>query len=125
METGKSEKPPADIIKRNFQPVNKIFDKNNLHFADSIKSFWIKVHLANTLSSDTSIALIFPQNVSKAVLYKTEGDSLILIGKAGFFHCCFEKKYFIRGIPDRHGIKSQFKNNLPYSGFTISWNLDA
>jgi sensor histidine kinase YesM len=85
METGKSEKPPADIIKRNFQPVNKIFDKNNLHFADSIKSFWIKVHLANTLSSDTSIALIFPQNVSKAVLYKTEGDSLILIGKAGFF----------------------------------------
>ena len=29
-ETDKTEVPPADITKRNFQTVNKIFDKDNI-----------------------------------------------------------------------------------------------
>ena len=84
METDKTEKPPADITKRKFQPVKEIFEKDEFHFADSIRSFWIKFQIANDRASDTTIALIFLQGVSKAVLYKTEGDSLILVGKTGF-----------------------------------------
>jgi hypothetical protein len=38
METEKTEIPPPDITKRKFQPVKEIFKKDELHFADSIKS---------------------------------------------------------------------------------------
>jgi len=84
-ESDKTEKPPADITKRKFQPAKEIFAKDELHFADSIKSFWIKFKLSNNQSSDTTIAVIFPGAVSKAVLYKSEEESLIQIGKTGFF----------------------------------------
>ena len=84
METDKTETPPADITKRKFQPVKEIFEKDELHFADSIKSFWIKFQIANNHSSDTTVSLIFFPNVSKGILYKAEGDDLMLIGKAGF-----------------------------------------
>src|SRR4051794_3597929 len=69
-ETDKSEVPPTDITKRNFQPAKKFFPNDELHFADSVKSVWIKFQVANTRSSDTSIALRFFSGVSKAVLYK-------------------------------------------------------
>ena len=85
IETDKTEKPPADITKRKFQPVKEIFKKDELHFANSIKSVWIKFQIANDQSSDTTIALRFQQGVAKAVLYKAEGDNLTLIGKTGFF----------------------------------------
>ena len=85
METAKTEIPPADIAKRKFQSVKEIFKTDEFHFTDSIKSFWIKFQIANDQSSDTTIALRFPQGVAKAVLYKAEGDNLILIGKTGFF----------------------------------------
>jgi len=84
METEKTEIPPADITKRKFQPVKEIFEKDEFHFADNIRSFWIKFQIANRQASDTTISLIFFPNVSKAILYKAEGDSLLLIGKAGF-----------------------------------------
>jgi hypothetical protein len=67
-ETDKTEKPPADITKRKFEPVKEIFEKDELHFTDSIKSFWIKFEIVNNQSSDATIALIFPQGVAKAVL---------------------------------------------------------
>ncbi len=39
MESDKTETPPADITKRNFRPVKEIFEKDELHFADSINLF--------------------------------------------------------------------------------------
>jgi hypothetical protein len=93
-ETDKTEVLPTDITKRNFQPVKEFFPNAELHFADSIKSVWIKFQIANNQSFDTSIALRFP-GVSKAVLYKAEGDRLIQIGKTGFFYCRIEKKRFV------------------------------
>src|SRR6185369_1374695 len=45
METDKTEIPPADITKRKFQPVKKIFEKDECHFPDSVKSFWIKIQV--------------------------------------------------------------------------------
>ena len=85
IEADKTEKPPADITKRTFQPAKEIFKKDELHFTDSIKSVWIKFQIANDRSSDTTIALRFQQGVAKAVLFEAEGDNLILIGKTGFF----------------------------------------
>ncbi len=96
METYKTETPPADITKRNFRPAKEMYVKDSLHrYPDTVKSFWIKFQIANNQSSDTTIALIFPQEVSKAVLYKAEEDSLVLVGKAGF-------------------IIARLKLNLPY-----------
>ena len=45
METDKTEMPPADITKRKFQPVKEIFEKDEFHFADSVKSVWIKFQI--------------------------------------------------------------------------------
>src|SRR6266487_1631983 len=84
-ETGKTEVPPADLVKKKFQPVNKIFQKDSLHFDDSVQSAWFKFTVLNNYASDTSIALVFLQAIPKAVLYKSEGERLILIGKTGFF----------------------------------------
>jgi class 3 adenylate cyclase len=92
METEKTEIPPADITKRKFQPVKEIFDKDELRFAKNIKSFWIKFQLKNNQPSDTTIALIFPHGVSKGILYKAEGDDLIVIGKTGFFIAVLKRK---------------------------------
>src|SRR5436190_23389182 len=50
METGKSETPPPDITGRKFQPARVIFAKDELHFSDSIKSFWIKFQLVSDQS---------------------------------------------------------------------------
>ena len=75
METDKTEKPPADIIKRNFQPVKEIFAKDELPFADSVQSVWFKFTIRNNDTSDISLALVFPGSTNKAVLYKKEGDS--------------------------------------------------
>jgi len=84
-ETDKTEMPPADLVKRDFWPVTEIFKKDSLYFSDSVKSFWIKIQIANNQLSDTTIALVFTQGVSKAILYGTEGNKLIPIGKTGFF----------------------------------------
>jgi hypothetical protein len=48
-ETDKTEKPPADLVKRNFQPVKEIFQKDSLHFNDSVHSVWIKIQITNNL----------------------------------------------------------------------------
>ena len=85
METDKTEKPPADITKRKFQPVKELFEKDSLYFTNNVKSLWIKVQIANTGASDITIALIFPQGVAKAVLYKAGDAGLVLVGKTGFF----------------------------------------
>jgi len=70
METDKTEKPPPDITKRNFRSVKEIFEKDEFHLPDSVKSLWIKFQIANNQSNDTTIALVFTGAVSKAVLYK-------------------------------------------------------
>ena len=84
METGKTEKPPADIIKRNFQPVKEIFQKDSLYFGDSVQSAWFKFNIRNSDTSDASVALVFPGSVSKGVLYQQEGQKIILVGKTGW-----------------------------------------
>ncbi|MEP6597118.1 MAG: 7TM diverse intracellular signaling domain-containing protein, partial [Ginsengibacter sp.] len=84
MESAKTEIPPVDITKRKFQPAKQVFKKDDFRIADSVKSVWIKFEVLNNQSSDTSVTLIFP-GVSKAVLYKVEGDRLIQLGKTGFF----------------------------------------
>jgi two-component system, LytTR family, sensor kinase len=83
-ETDKTEKPPAGLAKKNFQPVKEIFQKDSLYFTDSIQTVWFKLNILNNLASDTSVALIFPGGVNKAVLYKTDGERLIFLGKTGF-----------------------------------------
>src|SRR5215217_4070243 len=42
IETSKRETPPSVVIKRAFRPAKEIFKKDEFHFADSVKSFWIK-----------------------------------------------------------------------------------
>ncbi len=85
-ETDKTEKPPADIVKRHFQPIKEIFKKDSLYFVDSVESVWFRFSIRNNYPSDTSVALIFrsPGSVNKAVLYKKEGEKIILIGKTGW-----------------------------------------
>jgi hypothetical protein len=57
-ETDKTGVPLADIIKRNFQPVKEIFEKDSLHFDDSVQSAWFKFTVRNNYASDTTIALV-------------------------------------------------------------------
>jgi hypothetical protein len=83
-ETDKSEVPPADLATRTFQPVKKIFPNDSLHFDDSVQSAWFKFTVRNNYASDTSIALVFLQGMHKAILYKIEGERLILVGKTGW-----------------------------------------
>jgi len=85
-ETDKTETPPADLVKRHFQPIKEIFQKDSLYFADSIETVWFKFSIQNNYPSDTTVALIFsgPGSVNKAVLYKKEGEKIILIGKTGW-----------------------------------------
>ncbi len=83
-ETKRTEVPPADLVKKNFQPIKEIFQKDSLFYTDSIQTVWFKFNIRNNLATDTSVALIFPEAVSKAVLYKSEGERLIMIGKTGY-----------------------------------------
>jgi len=83
-ERSKSAVSPDSLINRKFQPLNRIFLKDSLYFVDSIQSLWLKFTIRNNSSSDTSIALLFPAAVSKAVLYKREGNKSILVGKTGY-----------------------------------------
>ncbi len=83
-ETEKTEILPAALCKKKFQHLNMIFEKDSLHFQDSVQTVWFKFNIHNYLTSDTSVSLLFPRAVNKAVLYKKEGESLILIGKTGF-----------------------------------------
>ncbi len=79
-ETDKTETPPADLVKRHFQPIKEIFQKDSLYFADSIETVWFKFSIQNNYPSDTTVALIFsgPGSVNKAILYKKEGEKIIL-----------------------------------------------
>jgi len=122
-ETDKTEVPPADITKRNFQPVKEFFPNAELHFADSIKSVWIKFQIANNQSFDTSIALRFP-GVSKAVLYKVEGDSLIQIGKTGFFIAVLKRNVSYEDaridlVLKAHSVTNYF---IQVINLGLSWN---
>jgi len=83
-ETDKTEVSPADLFNKNFQLVTKIFPKDSLHFEDSVQSVWFKFTVGNDYASDTSIALIFPGSVSKAILYKREGEKIVFVGKTGW-----------------------------------------
>ncbi len=83
-ESDKTEVPPFDLVKRNFEPLKKMFTNDSLYFADSIQTVWFKLSIRNNLATDTSVALVFPQAVNKAVLYKSDGERLIGIGKTGF-----------------------------------------
>jgi hypothetical protein len=85
VETDKTETPPVDFFKKNFQPVNQIFQKDSLRFDDSVQSVWFKFTVQNNSELDTSVALIFLKGIHKALLYKSEGEKLIFIGKTGFF----------------------------------------
>jgi hypothetical protein len=84
-ETDKTEIPPVDLATRTFQPVKKTFPNDSLHFDDSVQSAWFKFTVRNNYASDTTIALVFLPAIPKAILYKSEGERLILIGKTGFF----------------------------------------
>jgi len=91
-ETDKTEVPPADLVKRDFWPVTEIFKKDSLYFSDSVKSFWIKIEVANNQSSDTTIALVFKQPG----------------WQNRFFHYSHCKINSLSRCPDRPGIKSSF-----------------
>lgn len=84
-ETDKTEVPPADLVNRKFQPLKKVFQKDSLYFVNSIETVWFKFSIRNNYASDTSVSLTFlPIGVNKAVLYKSDGERLILLGKTGW-----------------------------------------
>ncbi len=83
-ETNRTRMPFGDLVKQNFQSLDKIFKSDSLYFADSIQSGWIKFSIQNNLPADTTVALVFPHAVSKAILYKNDNGSLTVIGKTGF-----------------------------------------
>ncbi len=85
-ETNRTEIPPTDLVERKFHPVKNVFKKDSLYFADSIESVWFKFSIRNNYPADTTVALIFPGpgSVNKAVLYKKEGEKIILVGKTGW-----------------------------------------
>ena len=83
-ESDKTEVPPADLVKRNFQPVRKIFQADSLYFDDSVQTVWFKFTALNNHSSDISLSLVFPIGVNKAILYRGEGQGLTYIGKTGW-----------------------------------------
>ena len=111
IETDKTEIPPADITKRNFQRVKEFFQKDEMHFGDSVKSVWIKFQLTNDQSSDTTMALIFAGGVSKAVLYKDESSRLILVGKTGFFLAKLARNVFDQDNRIDIPLKAHSKTN--------------
>jgi sensor histidine kinase YesM len=84
-EYGKTETPPSDLIKKSFKPVKQIFQKDSLYFENSLQAAWFKFTIRNNDTLAASVALEFPQAVSKAVLYKVEGETLVPVGKTGFF----------------------------------------
>ena len=84
LETKHSRIPTENIKTGKFLPVRKIFSEDNLLFSDSVETAWFKFSIRNTLPTDTSIALVFPGSVSKAVLFKGSGDELIYVGKTGW-----------------------------------------
>ena len=84
LETTKSTTATADLKKVKFLPISKIFSEDNLLFNDTVRSAWFKFSIKNTLPIDTSVALVFPGSVSKAVLYKDLGDEFVLVGKTGW-----------------------------------------
>lgn len=121
METGKSKEPPADIAKRNFQPVKTVFKKDEFWLPDSVKSFWIKFQLINSQSNDTTIALVFNgAGVSKAILYKAEEDRLIQIGKTGFFYAVLARNVSYRD--DRIDLLLKAHSNTKYFVQVILYN---
>jgi hypothetical protein len=73
VETDKSDAPPVDLINRNYQPAKEMFSNDSLQFDDSVQSAWFEFTVRNDYPSDTSVALVFLQNIHKAVLYKREG----------------------------------------------------
>jgi hypothetical protein len=110
-ETDKTEVPPVDLVKRDFRPVTEIFKKDSLYFSDNVKSFWIKIQVANNQSTDTTIALVFTQGVSKAILYETEGNKLIPVRQNRFFHYSNCKINSLSSCPDRLVLKAHSKAN--------------
>lgn len=126
-ETDKTEVPPADLIKKNFQPVNKIFHEDSLRFDDSVQSVWFKFTVRNNLSTDTSVALDFLGGVCKAVLYKKEGEKIIPVGKTGWAIAVI-----VRTIPYEDGridmvLKAHSQTHyfiqIPRIGFNIAYIL--
>ena len=85
LETQQSTIPTAHLNKTKFLPVRTLFsEEENLIFNDTVQSAWFKFTIRNTLPTDTSVALVFPGSVSKAVLYMASGDELIYVGKTGW-----------------------------------------
>jgi hypothetical protein len=120
-ETEKTEVPPTDLVKKNFQPLKRLFSKDSLYFEKSIETVWFKFNIRNNLPSDTSVALIFPQAVNKAVLYKSDGDRLIFIGKTGFTLAVMARTIFYEDarvdIPLKAHSQTQYFLQIPRIGF--------
>jgi class 3 adenylate cyclase len=117
----KTEKPPADLLNKPFQPVGYFFPNDSLYYKDSVQSAWFQFTIRNNSSSDTTVTMIFPGSVSKAVLYKKEGKRLVLIGKTGWVIAVSA-----RTVPDEWGrfnleLKSLSQNDyylqIPRTGF--------
>jgi hypothetical protein len=71
-EFEKTETLPYNRVNKNFQPLKRVFQKDSLHFGDSVQTVWIKFTLRNKEPSDAAVSLLFPIGVNKAVLYKSE-----------------------------------------------------
>ena len=125
METGKTEKSPADIIKRNFLPAKEIFEKDEFWLPDSVKSIWIKFGIINGQSNDTTIALVFDGAVSEAILYKAEEGRLIRVGKTGFFYAVLARNVSYRDnridlLLKAHSNAKYFVQVILYNGIFLT-----
>ena len=72
LEFEKTEILPYNLVNKDFQPLKRVFQKDSLHFGDSVQTVWIKFRLRNKERLDAAVSLLFPIGVNKAVLYKSE-----------------------------------------------------
>ena len=108
-----SEATPADITKKHFQSLRNIFPQDSLYFNDSVNAVWLKFTIRNNTTSDTSVALIFPGSVNKAIVYRLEGDNVIPVGKTGWVIAVLA-----RSVPDEWGRADiSFKRNTTTTFF--------
>jgi len=83
---------------------------------------WTKFTLHNNLPRDTSVALIFPQGVSKAVLYRSEGKKLIAVGKTGYIIAVLARSIFYEDARIDVPLKALSKTNfVVLTEGDISW----
>ncbi|MEJ7768873.1 MAG: histidine kinase [Chitinophagaceae bacterium] len=120
-ETKKTEIPPVNLLKKQFQPLKGIFGTDSLYFVDSVQSVWLQFSIYNNYPTDTSVSVIFPRGVNKAILYKNEGEQLVVVGKTGFAIAVIKRAIYKEDARIDLNLKAHSQTNcllqIPRIGF--------